>query len=59
MSLQIEFNTRDTKYIVNGYNKGTAMAVFAGEFGVSIPTIRALLVAQGVTIRPRGSQATK
>lgn len=55
--IAIEFSKRDTTYVVKNYNKGTAMAVFADMFGVSIPTIRKLLAANNVTIRGRGRQA--
>lgn len=52
-----EFDAKATKSIVNQYTKGgpgNGMQAFAKEYGVSLGTIRRVLVENGVEIRGRG-----
>ena len=57
MSVKVNFTTADENYIVKEYKSGYSMAIIGEEFGVSVPTIRRILVSKNVTIRDRGRPA--
>lgn len=56
MTALIEFDRTNTAYVIREYTKGFSMTVIAEEFGVSVTTIRRVLLDADVTIRPRGRQ---
>lgn len=51
---KITLNANQTKSLVSKYNKGAGLVALVGEFEVSLPVIRRVLVENGVKIRKRG-----
>lgn len=56
MPQEIEFDKRELAYIKKRYENGSTIRELAGEYGLSIPTLRKALDRAGVAIRPRGGK---
>lgn len=57
VSARKNYTKKDVTKMVSAYKKGSTLAQLGDEYGASITTIRTLLLAQGVTMRPRGKVA--
>lgn len=55
---KVVVSSNHARSIVARYKKGTGLVALAGEFKLSIPVIRRVLVDAGTKIRGRGRPAT-
>ena len=59
MPAMIQMNKREIRSMVSSYKKGASLRDLANHWGVSVPTVRRLLLEGGAEIRPQGRPRSK
>lgn len=57
MTARKEFTKKEIREAASAYKKGETLRPLAAKLGVSVTTMRSLLIAAGVTMRARGKVA--